>query len=52
MSKDIEFSFTLPSDIEGYIEYECPFCEEIFRLNKNFFQGEQEMTNCFVLFVE
>ena len=47
MSKNIEFSFTLPSDNEGFIEYECPFCEEIFRLNKNFFQGEQKNDELF-----
>lgn len=47
MSKDIEFSFTLPSDDEGYIEYECPFCEEVFRLDKNFFQGERESDELF-----
>ena len=47
MSKNIEFSFTLPSDDEGYIEYECPFCEEVFRLDKNFFHGERENDELF-----
>lgn len=47
MSKELNFSFTLPSDNEGYIEYECPFCKEIFRLNKNLFQGEKENEELF-----
>ena len=31
MSKELEFSFPVPSDNDGYIEDEYPFGEEVFR---------------------
>ncbi len=47
MSKKLDFSFELPSDNEGYIEYECPICKAVFRLDKNLFQGEKENDSLF-----
>lgn len=47
MAKELDFSFTLPSDLDGYIEYECSFCKEVFRLNKNYFQGDKENNELF-----
>lgn len=47
MLEKINFSFALPSDSEGYIEYECPFCKEKFRLDKNLFHGEKENDELF-----
>lgn len=37
MAKEMKYQFDLPSDEDGYIEYECPTCLKIFRLNKNLF---------------
>lgn len=39
MTKKIRYIFDLPSDKDGYIEYECPTCQKIFRLNNNLFQN-------------
>lgn len=40
MAKEMKYQFDLPSDEDGYIEYECPTCLKIFRLNKNLFQNQ------------
>lgn len=37
----MSFSFNLPCDNEGYVEYDCPFCKTVFRLNQGLFQGER-----------
>ena len=33
------FTINLSSDTDGFLEYECPFCEQKFRLATNEFQG-------------
>ena len=34
---NLEFTLKVPVDSQGFIEYECPHCESIFRLDKNLF---------------
>ncbi len=37
----MEISVKLPVDSDGFIEYECPYCKKIFRLNKNLFNDSE-----------
>lgn len=37
----MDISVELPQDCEGYLEYECPFCERRFRLQVNAFQNDE-----------
>lgn len=47
MDNELSFTFTLPNDEDGFMEYECPFCNSIFRLEKNLFQGDHENDELF-----
>ncbi len=36
----MEISIELPTDMDGFVDYECPFCERRFRLKTNAFQND------------
>ncbi len=38
----MELSIKLPVDNDGFIEYECPHCKKVFRLNKNLFADNED----------
>ena len=37
----MELNIELPVDNDGFIEYECPHCQKVFRLNKNLFMDSE-----------
>ena len=41
------FTINLSSDTDGFLEYECPFCEQKFRLATNEFQGNGEYSELY-----
>ena len=38
----MEVNIELPVDEDGFIEYECPNCQKIFRLSKNLFTNSED----------
>lgn len=40
---DINFDIRIEGDSEGYVTFECPFCESEFKLNANEFQDEDNV---------
>ena len=43
----IEINVKLPVDDDGFIEYECPFCKQVFKLEKNLFKNEYKNEELF-----
>lgn len=41
------FTINLSSDTDGFLEYECPFCEQKFRLATNEFQGSGDYSELY-----
>lgn len=37
---DVEMKFTIQGDSEGYVMFECPYCDSEFKLNANEFESE------------
>ena len=37
-----EISFVTPSDSDGYVTFECPFCQAGFKLLTDEFQGDEQ----------
>jgi len=45
---EIKMSFEVPGDSEGYVTFECPFCEAEFKLLASEIQNdEQDYVNAF-----
>lgn len=44
---EITVSVDLPNDNDGFIEYECPNCQKVFRLDKNLFNEPREYSVLF-----
>lgn len=42
---EIELKFKVEADSDGYISFECPFCESIFGLNAGEYQSDEEVFN-------
>lgn len=40
---DVTFEMSIEGDSEGYVTFECPFCESEFKLNAGEFQGEDNV---------
>jgi transcription elongation factor Elf1 len=40
---DINFDIRIEGDSEGYVTFECPFCESEFKLNASEFQDEDNV---------
>jgi transcription elongation factor Elf1 len=40
---DISFDIRIEGDSEGYVTFECPFCESEFKLNASEFQDEDNI---------
>lgn len=40
---DINFEIKIEGDSEGYVTFECPFCESEFKLNASEFQDEDNV---------
>lgn len=36
----MEIKVTLPTDMDGFLDYKCPFCDRHFRLNRNLFHND------------
>lgn len=41
----MEIEIVFPTDNDGFLEYECPHCKKIFRLNKNLFSDSENFFN-------
>jgi len=41
----MEFSFEIPCDLEGYVTFECPFCEAEFKLLAGEVQADGQLCN-------
>ena len=41
------FTINLSNDTDGFLEYECPFCEQKFRLATNEFQGNGDYSELY-----
>ena len=40
---DVKFEISIEGDSEGYVTFECPFCESEFKLNADEFQDEDNV---------
>ena len=40
---DVKFEISIEGDSEGYVTFECPFCESEFKLNASEFQDEDNV---------
>ncbi|MDY3207274.1 hypothetical protein [Clostridium baratii] len=40
---DVTFEISIEGDSEGYVTFECPFCESEFKLNASEFQNEDNI---------
>ena len=40
---DVKFEIIIEGDSEGYVTFECPFCESEFKLNADEFQDEDNV---------
>ena len=40
---DVTFEINIEGDSEGYVTFECPFCESEFKLNASEFQDEDNV---------